>query len=310
MDLKLLYLNYLTAEKRYSEHTSEAYLSDIKQFEEYLKTTYNNLEFAKVSHLQLRSWFAELRAKGIQPRSVRRKISSLNTFYKFLKKRNLIDFNPVAKVISPKIKKRLPVTVRESDLYFNIEGLIDNDQEYKVIITELIVFTLYTLGIRRSELINLKIKDVHLKNNQLKVMGKGGKERIIPFGNELRKNLERYFLIRNNLEIRDSDYLFLLPNGKKLYPKAVYLMVNNWLSSKTSLGQKSPHILRHSFATHLADHGAEINAIKELLGHANLSATQIYTHNSIEQLKRSYLQAHPRAAVLQPHSYLNKIENM
>ncbi len=297
MDWHKLYLNYLSAEKRYSVHTSEAYLSDIRQFEAYLTLTYNHSEFAQLSHHQLRSWFADLRSKGIQPRSIRRKISSLNTFFKFLKKRNLVEFNPVAKVISPKVKKRLPITVRESDLNFQLEGSIGNDCEYGVFLSEMIVLTLYSLGIRRSELINLKIKDIHLRNNQLKVMGKGGKERIIPFSDELRKNLERYFLIRKTLEIVDEDYLFLLPNGKKLYSKAVYLMVNKWLSSRTSLVQKSPHILRHRYATHLADHGAEISAIKELLGHANLSATQIYTHNSIEQLKRSYLQAHPRAAV-------------
>jgi integrase/recombinase XerC len=297
MDSLLLYNNYLIAEKRYSTHTAEAYLRDIQQFMDYLNSVYQITRTEGLSHLHLRSWFASLSANGMEARSIRRKISSLNTFFKFLKKRNLISNNPVSKVITPKIKKRLPFTVRESDLQFEGHESKLNTDSYKDFLADTIVQTLYALGIRRSELINLRIKDVHFKNNQLKVLGKGGKERIIPFGQELRLKLERYLIMRNELEVKDENVLFLLANGKKLYPKAVYLMVNNWLKSRTSLSKRSPHILRHSFATHLADNGAEINAIKELLGHANLSATQIYTHNSIEQLRKSYQQAHPRAMI-------------
>ena len=232
MNCLKLYHNYLVAEKRYSLHTSEAYLSDIKQFESYLNEVYQIQGYENLNPLHLRSWFASLSLKGMQPRSIRRKISSLNTFFKFLKKRDLIKNNPISKVISPKVKKRLPVTVRESDLKFHLMDLNENNGDYNLILPEIIIQTLYTVGIRRSELIHLKVSDVHLNNGQLKVMGKGGKERIIPFGKQLSQNLERYLLVRNELKVIDADYLFLLPNGKKLYPKMVYLMVNKWLKKK------------------------------------------------------------------------------
>lgn len=297
MDLINLYKNYLVAEKRYSGHTSEAYITDIKQFEFYTKQVYHFESYSDLNHLHIRSWFANLSAKGLEARSVRRKISSLNTFFKFLKKRNLIQNNPISRVITPKVKKRLPVTVREIDLQFRNDYTVNEELDYNLMLSETIIQSFYSLGLRRSELISLKCKDVQLKSHQLKIMGKGGKERIIPFGHELRQNLERYILIREQLKIVDTEYLFLLPNGRKLYPKMVYLIVNRWLKEHSSLAKRSPHVLRHSFATHLADHGADINAIKNLLGHSNLSATQIYTHNSIEQLRISYNQAHPRASI-------------
>jgi integrase/recombinase XerC len=284
---------YLSAEKRYSIHTVQAYINDIRQLEGYLDNFYSKNSLQEVTHMELRSWLSSLSEQGIQTGSVRRKISSLNTYFRYLKKRALINHNPLARLVIPKLKKRLPVVVKESELHWDDSDLVNMD--YKSRLVEMISQTFYCLGLRRAELINIKIHEVHFNTNQIKVMGKGGKERIIPFGKELSINLKRFILMRNELEIHDNAYLFLLPNGKKLYPKMVYLMIRNWLSSKTSLAKKSPHVLRHSFATHLADHGADLNAIKELMGHANLSATQIYTHNSIEKLRSTYKNAHPRA---------------
>jgi len=297
MDWLVHFENYLIGEKRYSQHTSEAYLTDIRQYRDYLLLTYQISSIESSGFMHLRSWLAQLSVDGIQPRSIRRKISSLSSFFKYLKKREVVSINPTSKVVSPKLKKRLPVTLKESDLKISEIDSIEVGDNYNMILEGVVIKSLYGLGIRRAELINLKIKDINLKTNQLKVLGKGGKERIIPFGNELGLVLGRYFLVRKELKIIDEEYLFLLPNGRKLYPKKVYWMVNKWLTNYTSIHKRSPHVLRHSFATHLADRGADINAIKELLGHSNLSATQIYTHNSIEQLRKSYNQAHPHSAL-------------
>jgi integrase/recombinase XerC len=289
-----LFKNYLLSERRYSNHTAEAYLSDLQQFDSFLTNTYSLDLNQEISPVHIRSWLAGLSDNRIQARSIRRKISSLNAFFRFLKKRNCISQNPAARIIVPKLKKRLPLTVHEADLHVPTGT---SDQDYKTILGDTINQTLYALGLRRSELIQLKMSDVDLESKQIKVMGKGGKERIIPFGDELRMQLQRYFSMRSELIIKDSQFVFVSRKGLKLYPKAVYLIVHNWLKTRTSLSKRSPHILRHSFATHLADRGADINAIKELLGHANLSATQIYTHNSMEQLKKMYSQAHPRASL-------------
>ncbi len=294
MDNLRSFATYLISEKRYSSHTVEAYLSDIQQFKTFILDTYSLNLCADIKSLHIRAWLASMTVRQIQAKSIRRKISSLNTFFRYLKMRNKIPSNPAARIIVPKLKKRLPLTVKESDFQFNTDT---SNADYPSILQETIVQTLYTLGLRRSELINLLISDLDLQSRQIKVSGKGGKQRIIPFGDELSKQLNRYFKVRSDLNIQDTQFIFLLPNGSKLYPKMVYLLVNRWLKARTSLSKRSPHILRHSFATHLADHGADINAIKELLGHANLSATQIYTHNSMEQLRKAYIQAHPRASL-------------
>lgn len=295
MDSVAKFRNYLLAEKRYSTHTSEAYLNDIRQFFHYASISYSIENPADIELMHIRSWLADLSSQNIQARSIRRKISSLNSYFRFLRKRNLCQNNPVSRLTSPKMKKRLPVTVQETDIIRHLQGSREPLGSYRELLALTIIHVLYATGIRRSELLNLRISDLKLKQLQMKVMGKGGKERIIPFSGELRQSLERYLEVRKNLKAADTDTFFLKPDGAKLYPRMVYQLVNNWMALNTNAGKKSPHVLRHSFATHLADHGADINAIKELLGHASLSATQIYTHNTIEQIKKSYFQAHPRA---------------
>lgn len=289
-----LFVRYLQTQKKYSEHTIGAYSLDLKQFKEFLGDQYQQTLDEPFSSLHLRSWMATLGKNGIDNRSIRRKLSSLNHFCKFLMKRNLLDENPLLKLIRPKLKKRLPVVLREQDL--NLQPITDySDLPYNDCLMETIVWTFYGLGLRRNELIELKFRDVHFKAGQLKVLGKGNKERILPFGNELAEIFLRYLNVRSDFKIPETDTFFVLQNGKKLYPKMVYLLVNKWLKTKSSITKKSPHVLRHSFATHISNKGADIYAVKELLGHSSLTATQIYTHSSIEQLKNAYRLAHPRA---------------
>ncbi|MBK9108241.1 MAG: tyrosine-type recombinase/integrase [Saprospiraceae bacterium] len=289
-----LFESYLRAEKRYSEHTCQAYLSDIAQFSNYLTIHYDRMSPEGAEFLHLRSWLAHLSSVKIEPRSVRRKISSLNAFYKFLKKRKGLKINPASKLTVPKIKKRLPVVIRSQDLLC-LKDLPEEESDDLMFLNFAVLRCLYELGLRRAELVALKLTDLNLHYRQLKVLGKGGKERIIPFGEELKAVFSRYLRYRAKVDSSGLQYLFLLKNGKQLYPKMVYLIVKGWLVDKTTILKKSPHVLRHSFATHLADSGADINAVKSLLGHSNLAATQIYVHNSIEQLKKAYTSCHPKA---------------
>ncbi len=294
MDSLSLFQSYLQFERRYSLHSVEAYLRDVRQFQQFLSLTFQIEDLCDASSMHVRSWLASMSEKSIEARTLRRKLSSLSSFFRMIKKRGGLEKNPLSKISTPKMKKRLPGTLRESDMS-DIHEEVEVEESYDKYLELLVVRTLYELGLRRSELIELKCLDVDLQHQALKVMGKGGKERIIPFGKELKLKFIRYIEIRDTVKSKDSNYFFLLGNGKKLYPKKLYLMVRNWLQYRTSLTSKGPHVLRHSFATHLADRGADINAIKTLLGHSNLSATQIYMHNSVEQQKKAYQQCHPRA---------------
>lgn len=293
MDALNLFESYIRAEKRYSEHTCQAYITDLRQFSIYLGKQYEIADPEKAEYLHLRSWLAHLSSEKRDARTLRRKISSLNAFYKFLKKRKSHKVNPATKLVQPKLKKRLPMAVRPQDLEELKQAPPNQDEPF--FLNQILVRFLYELGLRRSELMELKVTDIDLQYRQVKVLGKGGKERIIPYGNELNGAISRYLEYRAGINCYDLQNFFLLKNGKKLYPKMIYLLVKRWLSDKTSLSRKSPHVLRHSFATHLADGGADINAIKSLLGHSNLAATQIYMHNSIEQLKSVYKKGHPKA---------------
>ncbi len=288
------YRTFLESEKRYSTHTCEAYLHDLMQFDQHLKQMDLGKSLVEAQHKHIRSWIAHLNSEGQDPRSLRRKISSLNGYYKYLKLRHGLKLNPVSKVVSPKVKKRLPQVLRSQELS-ELRDPHPENSAYNDVLQYTILRCLYELGLRRSELINLEEGSIDYSLMQVKVVGKGNKQRILPFGSELKQLLLRYKLYRNNLPVHTGLPFFIMENGKPLYPKAVYLMVRNWLNSRTSITQKSPHVLRHSFATHLADFGADINAIKSLLGHANLSATQIYMHNTIEQLKQAYRKSHPKA---------------
>ncbi len=287
------FLQYIRYEKRFSPHTVKAYQSDLEQFFIYLKTTYELDEASAVIHPMIRSWMVQMMESGISARSINRKITTLKTFYRFLLRKEEITVNPMLKVQSPKTSKRLPVFIDQNkmDLLFDeknfgkgLDGIRDR----------LVLEFLYSTGMRLSELIGLKDASIDSFQCQLKVLGKRNKERIIPFTNKLKGAIREYMEERNRI-YPDAKAFFITDSGKQMYPKFVYRIVTRRLAEVTTLDKKSPHVLRHTFATHMLNNGADINSVKELLGHANLSATQVYTHNTIEKLKKVYKQAHPRA---------------
>ena len=284
-------MEYLQYEKRFSNHTILAYSNDLIQFGEYLENTYAIKEIQEVNHILIRSWIVSMMDRKISSRSVNRKITTLKTFYKFLLRQQVVKENPMLKIQSPKTSRRLPVFVEKS----NMNTLLDTTEfgnDFDGQRNKLMIELLYATGIRLSEVINLKQMNVNLGSAQLKVLGKRNKERIVPFNDTLKQLIEAYL---QHPEVKANDYLFVTKDGKKLYGKFVYRVVNKYLSEVTSIQKKSPHVLRHTFATHMLNNGADLNAIKELLGHANLSATQVYTHNTVEKLKNVHKQAHPKA---------------
>lgn len=283
------FLNYLSSEKRFSTHTLIAYENDLKQFFEFTKIeTLTSL--TEVNHQLIRSWIVDLVDSEFSNKSINRKLSSLRSFVKWAQKNDYLIQNPFKKVVAPKIIKRLPIFVKESEIEsVKVESYFTDD--FVGIRNLLIVEILYQTGIRLSELINLKIED--LSNDSIKVLGKRNKERIIPISNELQIQIIEYLKQRTQI-ISDEWFLFVLEDGKKIYEKLVYRLINNYLSSHTNLEKRSPHVLRHTFATHMMNNGAGLEVLKNLLGHADLSATQVYTHNSFSQLTNIYSQAHPR----------------
>ncbi len=285
------FINYIRFEKRFSNHTITAYQNDLQQFADYIQITYNTNNSADINHLIIRSWIVDMMNKKISSRSVTRKITTLKTFYRFLIRQKIVLENPMQKIQAPKTSKRLPVFVEKQKMDILLDNVEFGD-DFQGQRNKLIIELFYSTGIRLSELINLKIGDIDLYNNQLKVLGKRNKERIIPFNTTLKKQIETYLLEKNKIE--SSEILFITTKGKKIYEKLVYNIVKSYLSQITTIDKKSPHVLRHTFATHMLNNGADLNAIKDLLGHANLSATQIYTHNTVEKLKNIHKQAHPR----------------
>jgi integrase/recombinase XerC len=284
------FFQYLQFEKRISAHTLTAYKSDLLQFQTYLQTEYSLSNDFNVSHTLIRSWIVSLMEQGLNPRSVNRKITTLKTFYKFLMREGLQDKNPMLKIQSPKTAKRLPVFVEEE----NINHFFDDQEpssDFESTRDQLILLLLYATGIRLAELVGLRLSDFDIPSKTIKVLGKRNKQRIIPIGAEIIAAHEQYVQSSNLIQFKN---FFKLINGKAIYPKMVYRLVNENLSKITTLSKKSPHVLRHTFATHLLNNGADLNAIKELLGHSSLAATQVYTHNSIEKLKNIYKQSHPR----------------
>ncbi len=281
--------NYLLTEKRVSEHTITAYINDLNQFLNFASITTIS-ELKEVNHQLIRSWIVELIEADIDKRSVNRKLSTLRSFYKWAQKQSLVENNPMLKVQGPKQEKRLPSFAKQSEMSIEkTEAMFG--QDFDGIRDHLIVEMFYQTGIRLSELIELKQKDVSLRN--IKVLGKRNKERIIPITDGLNVLIQKYLAFKSQMGL-DSIYFYVLQNGNKLYPKLVYRKINYYLGSVTSLDKKSPHVLRHSFATHMLNNGAGLETLKDLLGHANLSATQVYTHNSFAQLNNIYSQAHPR----------------
>jgi len=285
------FLEYLQYEKRSSKHTLLAYTNDLDQFIEYLHAVYQIIIITEINHIIIRSWIVSLMEQKITPRSVNRKITTLKTFYKFLLRQKAITENPMLKIQSPKTSKRLPVFVEKDkmDILLDNIGFEDDFEGHR---DKLIIELFYATGMRLSELINLKDDDINMSKCQLKVLGKRNKERIIPFNDQLKELLKKYIKIK---PAASESYLFVNRKGKKLYEKFVYRIVNHYLSGVTTIDKKSPHVLRHTFATHMLNNGADLNAIKELLGHTNLSATQVYTHNTVEKLRNIHKQAHPKA---------------
>lgn len=288
--LKNKFIKYLSAEKRFSEHTITSYSTDLDQFSIFLSEEYQiSNEVSEISFQIVRSWIASLLEKGVTPRSVNRKISTLKTYFKFLIRENVLLESPMLKIVAPKSKKRLPVFIEENQIE-NLLNEVEFDEGFIGERDKLIIELFYVTGIRLSELINIKIFDINFSNSLIKVLGKRNKERLIPLSINIVNELQT-FVKKHNL----NNYLFTNLGGTKVYTKLVYRVVKKYIGKISSVNKKSPHILRHTFATHMLNNGADINAIKELLGHANLSATQVYTHNTIEKLKTVYKQAHPRA---------------
>lgn len=288
------FLKFLEHQKRYAAPTLTAYRSDLNQFFQYLDTIYGSVPLADIKALHIRSWIVEL-SQTHTAKTVSRKLSALKTFFKYLLKREQIIHNPMLKITTPKVSSRVPVVVRKTELQQLFEQISFAD-DFSGQRDRLVLEIFYATGMRRAELIGLKISDIDLNKQQMRVLGKGNKERMLPFSKNLAHLIEQHIKLRNNVFPENTAQNFLLTNkGEPMYPKMVYNLVKRYLGMVTTVEKKSPHVLRHSFATHLSDNGADLNAIKELLGHANLSATQIYTHSSIEKLKKIYQQAHPKA---------------
>lgn len=288
------FITYLKHEKRYSENTLTAYQTDLNQFEQYILESFECDDLRRAEYSEIRSWIIQQIEDGISPRSVNRKIATLKSYFKFLLLKGEVDINPTLKLRSPKTKKSLPVFVEESKMHQLLDQ-IDFTNNFEGQRDKLILEFLYGTGIRLSELINLEIDDISMSSNVIKVLGKGNKERIIPVNNSLKSLISSYLSFKDN-EIRcTSNYLFLTDKGEQCYPMLIYRVVKKYLNLVSSLEKSSPHILRHSFATHLLNKGADLNAIKSLLGHSSLAATQVYTHNSTEKLKGIFDQAHPKA---------------
>ncbi len=289
------FLEYLTFQKRYSPHTVEAYKNDLSSFFEFIYTEYGDLPLEEFSSSFVRSWLAHLKGEGMESKSINRKISALKSFFKFQLRAGGVLVSPMTAIISPKNKKRLPQYVDEKGIsvLFNHVEFPDSWQGK----TERLILELfYHTGIRQAELVGLKESQIDKSNSQIKVLGKGNKERVIPVSRELMNLIEGYTSgKRAKAENLNNQYVLVNKNGKKLYPKFVYNIVKKYLSLVTTIEKRSPHVMRHTFATHLMNNGADINAVKELLGHSSLAATQIYTHNTIEKLKDIHKKAHPKA---------------
>jgi integrase/recombinase XerC len=295
MDHKESFLQYLLVEKRYSKHTIISYRNDLGQFTLFLETLGHSALASDVTSAEVRAWIVGMMDSGISAVTVHRKISCLRIFFRWLRKEGLVSQDPMEKVVLPKRKKKLPVFVTEDSL----DNLLDNYEfgnDFSGIRNRTIIEMLYFTGMRRAELIGLTLADVDLPSGQCKVTGKRNKQRIIPLIDSFRARLEEYLIIRGaSFGSSSEGWFFLTDSGNRLYDKFVYNVVRRYLTMVTTIDKKSPHVLRHTFATHMLNHGADLNSIKELLGHANLSATQIYTHNTFEKLKEVYKQAHPRA---------------
>ena len=289
------FLTYLEKERNYSVHTRQAYGKDLQEFTVFCRHRHDLTSIEEVSYPLIRDWIVHLVEKGIANRSINRKVASLKAYYKFLKRTGIIAVNPLAQHKSLKIPKGVEIPFSETEM----ENLLQPEffeENFEGKRDRLVIEMLYATGMRRAELINLKIADVDLQTLMIKVLGKRNKERFIPLIPALKRTIEHYLDERNALPvIQDTAYFFLTAKGKQLYETLVYRIMQNYFSRISNKVKKSPHILRHTFATHLLAKGADLNAVKELLGHSSLASTQVYTHNSIAELKKAHATAHPRS---------------
>ena len=284
-------------EKRYSPNTICSYRNDLNQFYHFLEKSGTVPEPSDITSSDIRSWVVELVNDGLSARSVHRKVTTLSSYMKYLRKEEVMTGDPLAKVVLPKTKKRLPVFVDNKVLNDALDDMEHEEDDFAQYRDCMIIETLYMTGMRRAELIGLRDSDIDFSEKTIKVTGKRNKQRIIPITDNFCTNLQKYKSLRDAFFEHpiEENFFFVTNNGKKIYDKFVYKTVNNFLSLITTIDKKSPHVLRHTFATHMLNSGADLNAIKEFLGHASLAATQVYTHNTFEQLKKSYDKAHPRA---------------
>lgn len=287
------YLNYLKFEKRYSQHTLVAYEKDLSQFLAYLQDQFDVTEAADLSHFHVRSWLASLKEDQQSARTVNRKLSSLNSYYKYLQRLGRVSKNPVRMLHAQKLGERLPVFLKQTETDRLLDD-IEFPNDFKGRTDRLICTLLYYTGMRRAELLQLKEQDVEWALKQLRVLGKGNKERLLPLSPDALQLIKDYLEEKRKLDNADARHLLVLESGEPLYAAYVYRTVKHYMQHVTSLSKKSPHVLRHTFATHLLNNGANIQAIKDLLGHSSLAATQVYTHNNIEQLKEIHKKSHPR----------------
>jgi len=287
------FLEYLSLEKNYSQHTIVAYKNDLRSFKEFCKSEYDTDDLIAVVYPQLRSWIVSLVNSGVSNNTINRKVSSLKSFYKFLQKTKQKEFNPLAKHKALKVVKKVQVPFTVDEINKVIDAL-DVASDFTSVRNRLIVELFYSTGIRRIELVNLQLTSVDFYEGTIKVLGKRNKERIIPLIASVLKTVQEYLSLREGV-VSNESALFVTEKGNKIYETLVYRVINNYFSRVSTKVKKSPHILRHSFATHLLNQGADLNSVKELLGHSSLASTQVYTHNSLEKIKKVYNQAHPRS---------------
>jgi integrase/recombinase XerC len=290
------FLDYLRFEKRYSPNTIRSYHDDLIFFFDYIATDFGETGIKDIKPTFIRSWLAQQKENEASSRTINRRISTLKSFFKFQLRQGVIEISPITTIVSPKVNKRLPSFVEQKDTAVLFE-YVEFPDTWQGLTERMIITILYSTGLRLSELINLKNLQVDLRLKQLKILGKGNKERLIPVSEELETLFRNYFAQKENkfANAQCDEYLLINERGRKLYPKYVQTVVKKYLSLITTISKKSPHVLRHTFATHLMNNGAELNAVKELLGHSSLAATQVYTHNTIEKLKDVHKKAHPKA---------------